>query len=74
MIIFRKPIPVPDQVGDMLFGIMRGAIVKIAHTCFVRRLAYRPVTVKATWGCSFAAKLRSGKRTRSSIVLPLAIG
>jgi len=38
------------------------------------RLAYRQLTVKATSGGSFAAKLRSGKRDAGVIVLPLVIG
>jgi hypothetical protein len=37
-------------------------------------LAYRRLTVKATWGCFFAAKLRSGKRDAGAIVLPQPIG
>jgi hypothetical protein len=45
-----------------------------ARRAYIRRLAYRRVIVKATWGLRFAAEMRSGKRFARAIVLPWTIG
>jgi len=33
--LFRKPVPIPDQVEDMLFGIMRLAVDLAAKSVYV---------------------------------------
>jgi hypothetical protein len=67
--LFRKPVSIPDQVEDKLFGIMRLRSSDRVHTYSYCRHAYRCASVKATSGRGIAAKLRSGKRDGWSIVL-----